>query len=361
MDPVSDSRPSPILSDFLTLAEFEPAARQIMSHAVYEYVAGGAGDEISLQANQAAFDKILLLPRVLRSVTPVDPSTTLFGRKLSVPILLAPVAYQGLMHPDGELATVRGAGAMGAPFVVSTNTTIPIEGLASEAKAPLWFQLYLQKDRGFTQELIQRVEAAGCDALCVTVDTPVVGLRLRQLRAQFRLPPEMKLPHIHELRADSQTVSDPGEYSNPTWRDIEWLRSITKIRLVLKGILHPDDAELALQHGVDGLIVSNHGARNLDTVVPTIEALPRIVKRIHGRAPILVDGGIRRGTDLLKSLARGATAVLIGRSYAYALSVGGADGVAHCLRLLRAEFEYALALTGQASIAQLDRTIEWQA
>jgi 4-hydroxymandelate oxidase len=361
MDPVSDSRPSPILSDFLTLAEFEPAARQIMSHAVYEYVAGGAGDEISLQANQAAFDKILLLPRVLRSVTPVDPSTTLFGRKLSVPILLAPVAYQGMMHPDGELATVRGAGAMGAPFVVSTNTTIPIEDLASEAKAPLWFQLYLQKDRGFTQELIQRVEAAGCDALCVTVDTPVVGLRLRQLRARFRLPPEMKLPHIHELRADSQTVSDPGEYSNPTWRDIEWLRSITKIRLVLKGILHPDDVELALQHGVDGLIVSNHGARNLDTVVPTIEALPRIVERIHGRAPILVDGGIRRGTDLLKSLARGATAVLIGRSYAYALSVGGADGVAHCLRLLRAEFEYALALTGQASIAQLDRTIEWQA
>ena len=349
-----------MLSDFLTLAEFETAARQTMTHAVYEYVAGGAGDEISLRANQAAFDQILLLPRVLRSVTPVDPSTMLFGKKLPAPILLAPAAYQRMMHPDGELATVRGAGKMGAPFVVSNNTTVPIEELAAEAKAPLWFQLYFQKDRGFTEELIQRVEAAGCDALCVTVDTPVLGVRTRQLRAHFELPPEMKLPHSQELRASSRSISDPEAHSNVTWPDIEWLRSITKIRLVLKGVLHPEDAELAVQHQVDGLIVSNHGARNLDTVVPTIEALPAIVERVDGRAPVLVDGGIRRGTDVLKSLARGATAILIGRSYAYALSIAGDEGVAHCLRLLRTEFEYALALVGLASIGQLDRTIEWR-
>jgi 4-hydroxymandelate oxidase len=249
---------------------------------------------------------------------------------------------------------------VGAPFVVSTNTTIAIEDLAAAAKAPLWFQLYLQHDRGFTQELIQRVETAGCEALCVTVDTPVLGVRLRQLRAQFRLPPETKLPHSYDRRANSIRVSDPEVYSNVTWQDIDWLRSITKMKLLLKGVLHAEDAEQALQHQVDGIIVSNHGARNLDSAVPTIEALPRIAERVGERVPILVDGGVRRGTDVVKSLARGATAVLIGRSYAYALSVGGAEGVAHCLRLLRAEFEYALALVGAASIADLDRTVEWR-
>ena len=360
MDSVPEQSSGPTLSDFLALADFELAARKRMTHAVYEYVAGGAGDEISLRANETAFDKIFLLPRVLRRVTPVDPGTTLFGKKLSSPILLAPVAYQGLMHPEGELATVRGAGAVGAPFVVSTNTTIAIEDLAAAAKAPLWFQLYLQHDRGFTQELIQRVETAGCEALCVTVDTPVLGVRLRQLRAQFRLPPETKLPHSYDRRANSIRVSDPEVYSNVTWQDIDWLRSITKMKLLLKGVLHAEDAEQALQHQVDGIIVSNHGARNLDSAVPTIEALPRIAERVGERVPILVDGGVRRGTDVVKSLARGATAVLIGRSYAYALSVGGAEGVAHCLRLLRAEFEYALALVGAASIADLDRTVEWR-
>src|ERR1700720_372643 len=249
MDSERSSRPA--LSDFLTLAEFESAAQQVMAHPVYEYVAGGAGDEISLRANQAAFDSILLWPRVLRKVIPVETSTTLFGKKLPVPILLAPVAYQGLMHPDGELATVRGAATTGVPFVVSTNTTVPIEDLASAAKAPLWFQLYWQRDRGFTQELIQRVEAAGCDALCVTVDTPVLGLRPRQLRAHFRLPPEMKLPHSRRARA----ASDPGMHSAVTWRDVDWLRSVVKSKLLLKGVLHPADAELAIRAGVDGIVV----------------------------------------------------------------------------------------------------------
>ena len=360
MDSVPEQSPDPTLSDFLALADFTPAARKRMSHAVYEFVAGGAGDELSLRANEAAFDKIFLLPRVLRPVTPVDPGVALFGKKLPSPILLAPVAYQGLMHPEGELATVRGAGAAGVPFVVSTNATIAIEDLAAEAKAPLWFQLYWQHDRGFNQELIRRVEAAGCEALCVTVDTPVLGNRLRQLRAQFRLPPEMKLPHRYDLRANLRSVSDPSGHANVTWPDIDWLRSTTKMKLLLKGVLHSEDADEALKHQVDGIIVSNHGARNLDSIVPTIEALPRIAERIGDRVPILVDGGVRRGTDVVKSLARGATAVLIGRSYAYALSVGGAAGVTHCLRLLRAEFEYALALVGAASSKQLDRTIEWR-
>jgi 4-hydroxymandelate oxidase len=345
--------------DFLTLADYESAAREIMSKSVYEYVAAGAGNEVSLRANQAAFDRIFLLPRVLRNVAVIDSSTTLFGRKLAAPILLAPIAYQRTMHPEGELATVHGAGIAGAPFVVSTNTTVQIEELAAAAKAPLWFQLYWQKDRAFTEELIQRVAAAGCEALCVTVDTPVLGVRPRQLRAGFRLPPGMKLPHRHNLRPGAECISDPGGHSNATWQDTDWLRSITKIRLLLKGILHPEDAELALQYEVDGVIVSNHGARNLDTVVPTIDALPEIAERVGGRVPILVDGGIRRGTDVLKSIARGAAAVLIGRSYAYALSIGGAEGVAHCLRLLRSEFEFAMALVGAASIRELGPQVEY--
>lgn len=348
------------ISDFLSLAEFEPAARQVMAHAVYEYVAAGAGDEVSLQANRAAFERIFLLPRVLRNVMPVDPSITLFGRKLPAPVLLAPVAFQRTMHTDGELGTVRGAGSVGAPFVVSNNTTVPIEDLAAEAKAPLWFQLYFENDRSFVQELIQRVEAAGCDALCVTVDTPVIGSRLRQFRAQFQLPVEMKVPHQKKRPTVSPAISDSTTYNNLTWRDIEWLRSITKMRLVLKGVLHPEDAELALQHQVDAIIVSNHGARNLDGVAPTIEALPAVVERVAGKVPVLVDGGIRTGTDVLISLVRGATAVLIGRPYAFALSIAGAEGVAHCLRLLRTEFEYALALVGAVSIRQLDRSIEWR-
>ncbi len=360
MDSLSERTSGHALSDFLSLAEFEPAARQVLAHPVYEYVAGGAGDEISLRANQTAFEKIFLLPRVLRSVTPVNPSTTLFGSKLATPILLAPVAYQRMMHPDGEVATVRAAGTMGAPVVVSTNTTVAIEELAAVAKSPLWFQLYFQKDRTFTQELIERLETAGCQALCVTVDSPVLGVRTRQVRAHFSLPAELKLPHRLEQRHWPANTPDFGAYSNVTWPDIDWLRSTTKMKLVLKGVLHPEDAEEALQHQVDGIVVSNHGARNLDTIVPTIEALPGITERVAGRIPVLVDGGIRRGTDVVKSLARGATTVLIGRSYIYALSIGGSEGVAHCLRLLRAEFEYAMALVGAASIAELDRAIEWR-
>jgi len=352
--------PDRTISDFLSLSEFEPAARQVMDHAVYEYVAAGAGHQISLQANRAAFERIFLLPRVLRNVMPVDPSVTLFGRKLPAPVLLAPVAFQRTIHTDGELGTVRGAGSVGAPFIVSNNTTVPIEDLVAEAKAPLWFQLYFENDRSFVQDLIQRVEAAGCDALCVTVDTPVLGSRLRQFRAQFRLPVEMKLPHQKKRPPVSPAISDSATDTNLTWRDIEWLRSITKMPLLLKGVLHPEDAQLALQHQVDGIIVSNHGARNLDGVVPTIEALPAIAERVGGNVPVLVDGGIRTGTDVLISLVRGATAVLVGRPYAFALSVAGAEGVAHCLRLLRTEIEYALALVGAASISQLDRSIEWQ-
>jgi 4-hydroxymandelate oxidase len=344
---------------FLALPEFEPEARQRLPHAVYEYVAGGAGEEHSIRANQESYQRIFLRPRVLRSVASVDLSQELFGRPLPAPVLLAPAAYQRLMHPEGELGSVRGANRHGVPFVLSSNGTVSIEELTAVPGARCWFQIYVQGDRGFTRDSIARVEAAGCEAVCVTVDTPVLGLRPRQLRAGFSIPDDVPLPHAARVRA----ASDPGRHSAVTRRDVEWLRSVVKSKLLLKGILHPADAEWAIRAGVDGMMVSNHGGRNLDSYsfIPPIEALPDIAQQVAGRVPLLVDGGIRRGTDALKALLRGANAVLIGRPYLYALAVGGTDGVARCLSLLIEELRLALALVGAVSLRDLDRDVEWPA
>jgi 4-hydroxymandelate oxidase len=340
---------------FLALDEFEAEARERLPHAVYEYVAGGAGDEHSIRANQESYRKIFLRPRVLRTVAPVDLGQELFGRPLPAPVLLAPAAYQRLMHPEGELGSIQGAIGHGVPFVLSSNGTVSVEELTSVPGARCWFQLYVQGDHGFTRDSIGRVEAAGCEAVCVTVDTPVLGLRPRQLRAKFSIPDDVPLPHARRVRA----ASDPGIHSALTWRDVEWLRTVVKSKLLLKGILHPDDAELAIQTGVDGIVISNHGGRNLDTIIPPIEALPDIAQRVAGRVPLFVDGGIRCGTDALKALVRGANAVLIGRPYLYALAVGGADGVSRCLSLLIEELRLAMALVGAPSLRDLNREVEW--
>jgi 4-hydroxymandelate oxidase len=340
---------------FLELHEFEAEALQRLPHSVYEYVSGGAGREHSLRANQESYQRIFLRPRVLRTGAPVDLGQELFGRILPAPVLLAPTAYQRLMHPDGELGSLRGAIRHGVPFVLSSNGTVSMEELMALPGARCWFQLYVQGDREFTRDSIARVESAGCEAICVTVDTPVLGLRPRQLRAEFRIPADVTLPHAARLRA----ASDPGMHSAITWRDLDWLRAMVKGKLLLKGILHPADAELAIQAGIDGIVVSNHGGRNLDTIIPPIEALPDIIQQVAGRIPVLVDGGIRSGTDALKGLLRGANAVLIGRPYLYALAVGGEDGVARCLSLLIQELRLALALVGAASLRDLTRDLEW--
>jgi 4-hydroxymandelate oxidase len=340
---------------FLALHEFEPEARERLPRAVYEYVAGGAGDEYSIRANEESYQRIFLRPRVLRSAGPVDLGQELFGRHLPAPVLLAPAAYQRLVHPQGEIGSVQGAIRHGVPFVLSSNATVSIEETMAIPGARCWFQLYVQGDRGFTRDSIARVEAAGCEAVCVTVDTPVLGLRPRQMRAGFGIPAEVPLPHAARLRA----ASDPGRHSAVTWRDVDWLRSVVKGKLLLKGILHPADAELAIRAGADGIMVSNHGGRNLDTIIPTIEALPDITQQVADRVPLLIDGGIRRGTDALKALLRGANAVLIGRPYIYALAIGGADGVARCLSLLIEELRLALALVGAACLRDLSREVEW--
>ena len=346
------------LTRILALADFEPAARECLPHAVYEYVASAAGDEVTYRENEEAFNRLKLRPRVLRDVAKLDTRVTLFGDTLAHPILLAPTAYQRMSHPEGEVATARGASAAGAVFILSTSGTASVEECVAASAAPVWFLLYWQSDRAFNQALVARIEASGAKALGVTVDTPVLGDRRRQQRAEFELPADMMTPHLNDRNTGLRGVSAP-QRAILTWRDVEWLRSLTKLPFVLKGILDPDDAARAIDVGADAIIVSNHGARNLDTLPATIEALPAIAERVGGRIPILIDGGIRRGTDVLKSLALGATAVLIGRPYVYALAVGGDAGVTHCVDLLRKELEVSMALTGRATIAEIDRTLIW--
>lgn len=347
------------LAHILTLDEFEQLARTAMPPAAYEYVASGAADEHSLRWNRSAYERVKLRPRVLVDVGTLDTRINLLGRTLPHPILLAPAAYQRAMHPDGEIATARGAGTSNTTMVVSTATTTPITDVAAAATAPLWFQLYVQSDRSFTEELVKQVEAAGCQALCVTVDTPTLGVRDRMKRSGFALPPGVVAPHVYDVSQRLRGILTPDAVTL-TWGDIEWLRAVAAVPVLLKGILDPDDAERAVASGVDGIIVSNHGARNLDTVPATIEALPGVVERVAGRLPVLVDGGIRRGTDVLKALALGAHAVLVGRPYCFGLSVGGAAGVERVLEILLEEFRLAMKLTGRPSIAEIDRGVLWE-
>jgi len=318
-------------------------------------MAGAAADENTLRWNREAYQRIRLRPRVLSGFTQADTKITLFGDTFASPILLAPVAYQRLMHPDGEVESARGARKAGTTYVMSTASTSSVEDIASSG-AHMWLQVYMQSHRDTTRDLVQRAEAAGVRALCLTVDTPVLGTRNRQERAKFRLPADMPTPHLDE--AGRKELSMVSTTRNPaTWDDVAWLRSITRLPVLLKGILDDRDAQLAVEHGAAGILVSNHGARNLDTVPATIEALPAIAQRVQ--VPVLVDGGIRRGTDVVKALALGATAVLVGRPYVYALAVGGADGVAKAIGILRHELETAMVLLGRGSIKDIDRSVLW--
>jgi 4-hydroxymandelate oxidase len=342
----------------VSLDDFERLARERLPHMAYEFVAAGAADEVTLRWNRESYGRIRLRPRVLCDVSRVDTSVTLFGETLPHPILLAPVAYQRLFHAEGEVAAARGAGEAQAVYVVSTACTFTIEEIADAATSPLWLQLYLQTDREVTRDLVARAEAAGVRALCLTVDTPVLGSRNRQQRAGFALPPDMPTPHLDRRGRERLSVVSASREAI-TWRDVEWLQSILHVPLLLKGIMTGDDAALAIEHGANGIVVSNHGARNLDTVPATIDALPEVVERVEGRVPVLVDGGIRRGTDVVKAIARGANAVLIGRPYAFALAVEGSSGVARAVAIVREELETAMALLGRASLAALDGGVFW--
>lgn len=336
---------------------FERARETLDAHA-WAYLDGAAGDGLTAAGNRQAWDRLRLLPRVLRPGPGPDTAVTLLGRRLAHPLLLAPLAYQRLFHPDGELASAVAASVQEAGFVLSTLSSTPLEAIASAIatdvqRGPLWFQLYYQAGRARTLDLVQRAEAAGYEALVLTVDAPVQGVRDGERRARFRLPDGVVAANFNSpLPMTDGTVASLLAQA-PGWDDLAWLTGATRLPVLLKGVLHPADACQAAALGVRGLVVSNHGGRTLDGAVATAEALPAIADAVGGTLALLVDGGIRRGTDVLKALAVGADAVLLGRPLAWGLASAGALGVAHVLRLLRDELEAAMALCGVATLGQL--------
>ncbi len=347
----------------VNIFDFEKLAQQKLDSAAFDYYAGGAADEVSVRDNRAAFDRIRLRPRVLVDVQARDLSTTLLGQNLAFPLVIAPLALAGMAHMEGDVGIAKAAAERGIPYTLSTFATSSIEEIASAVESALWQQLYIYNDRGITRQLVARAEAAGFQALVVTVDTPLGGLRERDIRNRFRLPPGLRLKNLNDFQLDQvgekQDDSAIAAYATTqldaslSWKDIEWLRSISSLPVLLKGILHPADAQLALNHGASGIIVSNHGGRQLDTTLATIDALPEIAAVVDGQLPILLDGGIRRGTDIVKAIALGAAAVLVGRPVLWGLAVNGAAGVGQVLDMLRNEFDTALALCGCPSVAAI--------
>lgn len=339
--------------------ELERKAQQHLPRLAYDYLAGGADDELTLADNIAAWRRLRLQPRVLRGVSKVSTATTVLGTPVSLPVLVAPTAYQRLAHDEGERATARGTAAAGTIMVTSTLSTVSLEDIAKAApEAVRWFQLYVHADRGWTAELVARAVAAGYRALVFTVDVPVLGLRRRDQQNQFRLPPGMVIANIGEpppespgsaLMAYARDRFDP----DITFADIEWLRGLCDLPILVKGVLRADDARACIDAGARGIVVSNHGGRQLDTAVATATALPEIVDHVGGGIEVLVDGGIRRGTDIVKALALGAQAVLVGRPVLWGLASDGAVGVQAVLETLRDEFARTLALCGARTVAEV--------
>ena len=334
----------------LTVAEFERLARNRMSDAAsWDYYAGGAGDEITLHAERAAWDRIRLRPRVLTDVAERDLRTTAFGLSLAHPIVVAPTAAHDLAHPDAELATARGAARAGSLMTLSTISSQAVEAVAAAAPgAPRWFQLYAPSDRSTCRAIVDRAVAAGSSALVVTVDLPLPGNRERDVRNGFVLHMGAHLP-------EEQPVNETGIVVLPTmtWDDLSWLRSVCPVPMLAKGILRADDAQRAVELGCDGVWVSNHGGRQLDTAIAGIDALPAIAEAVDGRALLVVDGGVRRGVDVLKGLALGADLVAVGRPILWGLAADGAEGVTRVLEILRDELSLSMALAGCRSIADV--------
>ena len=360
----------PIPADIVNLADYERHAHARLDANAWAYFAGGAGDEHTFTANQRAWQELALAPRVLRPLAGGHTRSMLLGRELAHPILAAPMALLRMAEDSGEIGLAYACAALGAGFIASTQASVPLEAIAATylqdpARGPLWFQMYLQHDRGFNRALLQRVETAGYEAIVVTADAPVSGVRDRERRAQFKrtadisavnlltLPPK---PPVTLTPQQSPLFDDLLRYT-PTWDDIAWLQTQTRLPVLLKGITHPEDARTAQRLQLAGVICSNHGGRTLDTMPATARLLPAVVQAVQGDMPVLVDGGIRRGTDVLKALALGASAVLVGRPLAWGLATAGAAGAAHVLRLLRDEFEAAMALTGCRTPADISNDL----
>ena len=345
--------------ELLNVWDFERAAAQTLDPGALGYFAGGAGDEQTLTENVAAFARIKLRPRVLVDVSEVTTTTELLGHRLSMPILVAPMAYQRLAHLDGERALAGAAARAGTVFCLSTLATVGIGEIAQAAPdGARWFQLYVFTDRAITRELLAEAVDSGYSAVLLTVDLPRSGRRERDLRSRIAVPPGVA---SFERARRAATPLPPHEAvsllaQNVTWRDIEWIAKETGLPVLVKGLLTAEDAALAVEHGAAGVVVSNHGGRQLDGVPASIEALPEVAEAVAGRVPVLMDGGIRRGTDVVKALALGAQAVLAGRAVLWGLAVDGADGAARVLELLKDELELALALLGCCAPGDVTRT-----
>jgi 4-hydroxymandelate oxidase len=351
----------------LNLRDLEALARARMPQMSWDYYASGADDESCLRRNVEAFEKIALHYRVLVDVSKRDLATTVLGQRVSMPILVAPTAFHRLAHKDGELASVRGAGDAGTAFILSTLSNTAVEQVVAAAAGPVWFQLYVYKDRGATEALVRRVEAAGARALVLTVDAPLLGRRERDVKNRFALPAGLGIENLHaagyaelpRASADSGLAAYVADLLDPSlsWSAIEWLRSITSLPVLVKGIVRPDDAARAVAAGAAGVVVSNHGGRQLDASPATIDVLGRVVDAVAGRGEVLLDGGVRRGADVIKAVALGARAVLVGRPVLWGLAAGGREGVATALALLRRELDLAMALCGCPDIPSITRDL----
>ena len=353
--------------DLINLHDYEEDARKKLSRMTYDYYAGGAHDETTLRDNRKAYERIKLRYRVLSDVSQRNLATAILGQFISMPVLVAPTACHGMADPEAEKATVRAAGAAGTVMVLSTLSNTSMEDVVAQASGPVWFQLYVYKDREVTKSLVERAENAGCSAIVLTVDAQVWGRRERDVRNQFQMPEELSLENMtpagmgdfpKEAKGSGladyvNTLFDPSM----TWKDVEWLSSITKLPILIKGVVHEEDARRAADHGVTGVIVSNHGGRQLDTSPATIDVLPDIVDAVGGQMEILIDGGIRRGTDVLKAIALGASAVLVGRPILWGLAVDGEQGVRNVLEILRQELDLAMALCGCTSVERIGKDL----
>ncbi|AFY45101.1 alpha-hydroxy acid oxidase [Nostoc sp. PCC 7107] len=358
------------VSQPINLWEYEQLAKQHLSQMAFDYYSSGAWDEITLRDNRAAFERVKLRPRMFVDVSDRNLTTSILGQPLQLPLLIAPMAFQCLAHPQGELATALAAATAGVGMVLSTMATKSLEEVAAvgyKHNALQWFQLYIHKDRGLTRNLVERAYAAGYQGLCLTVDAPILGRRERDLRNEFTLPSGLHLANIVNIsglnipqeQGESGLFTYFAQQLNPavTWRDLEWLQSLSPLPLVLKGILRGDDAVRAVEHGAKAIVVSNHGGRQLDGAIASLDALTEIVAAVDNQAEVLLDGGIRRGTDILKALAVGAKAVLIGRPVLWALAVAGQVGVSHIISLLENELSVAMALSGCTSIQDIDPSL----
>ncbi|AEE84031.1 glycolate oxidase-like protein [Arabidopsis thaliana] len=351
--------------EITNVMEYEKIAKEKLPKMVYDYYASGAEDQWTLQENRNAFSRILFRPRILIDVSKIDVSTTVLGFNISMPIMIAPTAMQKMAHPDGELATARATSAAGTIMTLSSWATCSVEEVASTGPGIRFFQLYVYKDRNVVIQLVKRAEEAGFKAIALTVDTPRLGRRESDIKNRFALPRGLTLKNFEGLdlgKIDKTNDSGLASYvagqvdQSLSWKDIKWLQSITSLPILVKGVITAEDARIAVEYGAAGIIVSNHGARQLDYVPATIVALEEVVKAVEGRIPVFLDGGVRRGTDVFKALALGASGVFVGRPSLFSLAADGEAGVRKMLQMLRDEFELTMALSGCRSLREISRT-----